>query len=549
MKKKGLLRTVTVILVLFLLTPAIFAGGQDEGVPAAGERLELNVGFTVDEALETMIPDEGWQYTEMGCIFWPLVYQQLWILGPAPDYKPIPMLADSWETEDNQTWIFHLNKDSKFHDGVAVTAEDVAFTLEYYVAAEPTRQNPDAVCTDIQVLDSYTIQFTLEYPLGGEYPPAYWLPILPKHIFEPYKDDFMSFNNAEAIGSGPFKLREFEPGQFIWLEKFDDYSGDQPAVDDVIFKTYGTVETEYSAIKSGEIDMIGYNGIDPLAIKSFEGLEDIEVVIDPGITLDWLTFNLHQTGPISDLEVRKAIMYGIDKQRLIDLAAMGYASPVDTFVYPELPVHNPDLNPYDYNPGKAEGILRDAGYTDTDGNGIVNDPKTGEDLVFVFIGTSDWPRQVKAMKLMKEQLQDIGIGIDLNILDLDTFYYFWYSPTEDQFDIAIGSEEPGPYANWIWEFVRSWNNGGEGWNCAYYNNDEFDNNLNAMLGESDPEKQKGYLFEMQRIVNEDIPYGFLLQDQTINPVRTDKVNGYVSTIGGVSTWINPWSYLNLRPAE
>lgn len=163
-------------------------------------------------------------------------------MGPAPDYKPLPMLADSWETEYHQTWIFHFNKNSKFHDGVSVT-----------------------------------------------------------------------------------------------------------------------VESEYAAIKSGEIEMIGYNGIDPLSIKWFEGKKDIEVKIDLCITLDWLTFNLHKKNAISDLNVRKAIMYGIDKKRIIDLAAMGYADPDDSFVYTKLSFHNPNLNKYDYNPQKARDILAGQG--------------------------------------------------------------------------------------------------------------------------------------------------------------------------------------------
>lgn len=169
--------------------------------------------------------------------------------------------------------------------------------------------------------------------------------------------------------------------------------------------------------------------------------------------------------------------------------------------------------------------------------------------MFDFLGTSDWPRQVKTMRLIKEQLLDIGIGIELKVIDLDTFYAFWYTPTVDKFDIAIGAEEPGSYANWIWEFARSWNNGGEVWNCEYYNNEEFDNNLNAILGESDVEKQKEYLFKMQEILNEGLLYGFLLRDKAVNPVRTDKLEGYVSTVVGVSTWINPWSYFNLHPKK
>jgi peptide/nickel transport system substrate-binding protein len=303
------------------------------------------------------------------------------------------------------------------------------------------------------------------------------------------------------------------------------------------------------ALKKGEVEMIGYNGIDPLVLKDFENTDGIEVKIDPGITIDWLSFNLHKENAIADIEVRKAIMYGIDTDRIIDLAFLGYAEPADSFMYTELPDHNPNLPQFEYSVDKAKSILAAAGYNDTDGDGILNDPDSGENLVFELLGPSDWPREVKMITLIKEQMRDIGIEIEPKIVDLDTYYEFWYAPEEDSFDISIGNEEPGPHADWIWEFARSWDNGGEGWNCAYYNNAGFDEYLDDMAEQSDPEARKADLYKMQEILSEDLPYGFLVRYKSLNPVRSDKFTGYTSTMGGVSTWINPWSYFNVEPVE
>jgi len=160
---------------------------------------------------------------------------------------------------------------------------------------------------------------------------------------------------------------------------------------------------------------------------------------------------------------------------------------------------------------------------------------------------SDWTDEVKTVKMIKEQLKDIGIDISMKVVDLDTYYEFIYAPTEDKFDISLGEEEPGPHANWMWEFCRSWDGGGEGWNQAYYNNPDFDALLDKMNAESDLKKRKEFLFEMQRIMAEDLPYGVFLRPDLINPVRTDRFEGYVETMGGVSTWINPWTYFDIRP--
>ncbi len=554
--KRRVVVILAVVLIWLLLLPAVFAGGQKEKGKAAPEkktavhkRVKFSAGFRMEEAIDSLAPNENWQYVEMGCIFWPLVYDQLWIMGPAPDYKPIPMLAESWETKDHQTWVFHLRKNAKFHDGSPVTAEDVAFTVKYLPKNNPSWQFPDVDCKEIKVIDKYTVQFTLNSVLGGKYPMGYWLPILPKHVWEKYKDNWEGYDNAEAIGSGPFKLKEFKPGQYIWLVKNEDYWGEKPNVDDVILKTYGSAEAEYAALKTGEIDMIGYNGIGPFALKNFKGAKNVTIKIDPGITIVWLTFNLHKKNAITDLNVRKAIMYGINIDRITKMVLLGYADPADSFMYTELPEHNPNLNQYAYDVNKAKKLLSDAGYKDTDGNGILNDPKTGNDLSFEFLGTSEWTGDVRTMHLIKEQLKEIGIDIKLKVVDLDTFYDFWYTPNEDKFDIALGNEEPGPHADWIWEFARSWDNGGEGWNCAYYNNPEFDKLLDAMTSEPDIEKRKQELFKMQEILNRDLPYGFLFRRKAINPLRTDKFTGFVSTMGGVSTWINPWTYFKVRPVE
>ncbi|GAI47865.1 unnamed protein product [marine sediment metagenome] len=104
-------------------------GEEEEGKIEYGGR--LNAGWSIGQVLETLRCDSGWQYIDMGCMFWQMVYDQLWMMGPGPDYEPVPRLATSWETEDRKTWTYHLRHDAVFHDGVPVTAEDVAFTLEY----------------------------------------------------------------------------------------------------------------------------------------------------------------------------------------------------------------------------------------------------------------------------------------------------------------------------------------------------------------------------------------------------------------------------------
>jgi len=541
LKKKDTVTLKATLVLCCAIALALWA------TPAAAKKVRFSVGFTADQTLESPRASESWQYSEMGCAFWPVLYDQLWIMGPAPEYKALPWLATRWETKDRKTWRFYLRKDAKFHDGKPVTAQDVVFSMTYLPKNVAPYDAPDRQCESIKAIDDYTIEFTLKTRLGGHYPPVYWFPILPKHIWEPYKEDFSAFPNREAIGSGPYKLREFKSKQYVWFEANKDYWGKVPAVDELVFKAYGGQEALNMALKKGDVQMAGYSGVYPVGLPNFKGDKNFEIKVSDGIGLIWLTFNLHKSSPIQNLDVRKAIMYGMDRKKIIDLVYQGYAQPVNSFIYPEMPDYNPDLPAYAYNPEKAKEVLDAAGYVDKDNDGIRNDPKTGKNLTLSLIVASDWSTEVKLATLMKEQLKPVGIDIAFKTLDLDTYYAFIYAPTEDKWDFAIGEEEPGPYADWIWEMSRSYKNGGEGWNQSYYNNPKFDELLNAYLVETDQSKRTTLSRGMQKLIAEDLPYGLLLRPQVIDAVRIDKWQGYTSTMGGVITWINPWTLFNIQP--
>jgi peptide/nickel transport system substrate-binding protein len=317
----------------------------------------------------------------------------------------------------------------------------------------------------------------------------------------------------------------------------------------MVFKAYGGQEALKLALKKGEVQMPGYTGVYPISLPDFQNDKNFKIIVSDGIGLIWLTFNLHKKSPIQDLNVRKAIMHGFDLNKIVDLVYQGYAKKVDSFIYPELPNYNPNLPKYDYNPEKAKQILENAGYVDKDNDGIRNDPKSGKNVVLELIVPSDWISEIKLATIMKEHLKDIGIEIALKTLDLDTFYAFIYAPTEDKWDFAVGEEEPGPYADWIWELSRSYGAGGEGWNQSYYDNPKFDEILDKYLADTDTAKRKELSFAMQQMIAEDLPYAIMLRPDIIDPVRIDKFEGYVQTMGGVITWINPWTMFNIKPRK
>ncbi len=530
------------ILIGICILGLVFSGSA-----LAKKKVRLSVGFGGEEVMESM-QTGVYAVNEMGAVYWPLVYDQLWVMGPPPNYDPLPALATHWETKDYKTWRFHLVKNAKFHDGTPLTAEDVAFTL-WNLPRDPQWAFPSndiGAKADIKVIDKYTVEFTMSHSWPGKYPPVDWMPILPKHIWKDAGRKIGNFQDKKSIGSGPFKLKQFKSGEFVWMVKNEDYWGDKPSVDEVVFKGYGSDDAMKLAMKKGEIEFTGASGTTPMSVKSYQKDKNINVAVSPGIALMWLTFNLHKETAIKNLDVRKAILHGINRDRIFKMVYLGYAQPADSFVYTDADEYNPNLPKYEYDPDLAKKILKDAGYSDTDADGILNDPKNGQNIVLDFMVPSEWSDEVKMVKLIKEQMKDIGIMINEKILDLDTYYEFVYQPGEDKFDMAISSEEPGPNSSWMWEFVRSVEGGGLGWNQSDYASKEMDEITVKYLTETDLEKRKEYVFKMQELMAKDLPCAVLVRPDFIGPYRTDKFEGHVEAMGGVSNWINWWTYMKLK---
>ena len=559
MKSKWLISLgLVVCLVAAFALPACVPKAPEEEVTPPAEEIKyggrLNVGFSA--AQDSLIMDNALMHSSWGCLYLMLVYDNLAHYTEMPygtvadTYTLSPKLLKSYEvSEDGTTWTMHLVENAKWHDGVPFTAEDVAFTFEYLYQT-PGWGGPDRVFEEIEIIDDYTIKAVHDIPLSPITLRPWWLwdPVIPKHIFEPHKNDILSFPNEESIGTGAFKLKEFKLDQYMWLEANEDYWGGRPYVDEVVFILYPTAETMFMALESGEVDVLGNMSLPPPLVEDFEANPNVKVELVPDILEIYLAFNLHKDTPLRDKDVRHAIAYGIDRDRLIDMAWAGYAERIDGWVYPESQMHKPDLPQYDYNPDKANEILDEAGYLDTDGDGIRNDPTTGENLVFDLATASAFSERVKACTLIAEMLPAIGIGVEFSAMDSDAFWEYFFDPTTDKLDMGVDGSgpTPDPWSDWIWEICAGWGSGGEYWNASYYDNPRYNQLHFDNMGVKDLETKKEILYEMQDILAEDLPLIFLARPDFICVYRTDKFEGWVNEIGGTVSWMNDWSILKVH---
>ncbi|MBW2610535.1 MAG: ABC transporter substrate-binding protein [Deltaproteobacteria bacterium] len=555
--KKGLLSLLVVTLLALSLLAACPSRTTEEASPLSQTLSEEGIEYGGRLVVGFMAPKETMQLTDVGytswsCLTTQLLYDPLAHYPLPPDYYEFhPRLVQSYEvSEDGLTWTLHIIENAKWHDGEPVTSEDIKFTCEYLFTCPGWEPEEKANFDRIEIIDDSTLNFVFTKPTEGWYVPGWWLwnPVIPKHIFEPYKDDVTQYPNEEGIGCGPFKLREFKSGEYSWFVANDDYWGGRPYLDEVVFKYYGSLDTMLMALRSGEIDVCDSALVPPTNMEDLETALNVEIEVGPGNHRYSLSCNLHKEGPLQDKNVRHAIQYGIDRDRIIEMVYLGYAEKFDSWSWEGSPDHSPNLPQYEYNPDKANEILDEAGYVDTDGNGIRNDQATAQDLVFELVAPAEEINLTKTCTLIAEMLLDIGVSIDFQTVDYDTFYATVYSPADDAYEIAITDTGggPPPIGDWIWIEAMGWGSGGDWWNPSYYDNPRY-NELASLLSEApDMATRLEHVYEMQEIMSEDLPYIYLVKPKCISPYRTDKFEGWTNSAGGMVSDMNPWSILNLH---
>jgi peptide/nickel transport system substrate-binding protein len=315
-----------------------------------------------------------------------------------------------------------------------------------------------------------------------------------------------------------------------------------------VFQYFGSIDTMIMALRKGDIDVISDESIPPNQVGDLEKDPNIEVEVVKGLELKWISFNLHKEGPLQDVNVRRAIQYAIDRDRIVDMVYQGYAEKYNSWLYTEDPLYKKDLPAFEFDPQRAKRILDEAEYEDSDGNGLRNDPKTGEDLFFELVAPSEEVYAVKSCTLIAEMLPEVGIGIAFQTTDYDTFWELVYYPEEDAYEMALSGEEPAPapYADWIWAEASSWGELGDEWNSSYYSNPRLDELIYALSEAGSMEERREISYEMQEIMARDLPYAFLVRPQFISAYRTDRLSGWLNQIGGPVSWMNDWSILEAK---
>jgi peptide/nickel transport system substrate-binding protein len=375
------------------------------------------------------------------------VYEGLMTINP--ETKSIePALAESYSiSSDGKTYTFQIRKGVYFHDdqifddgkGREVKAQDIAFC--YTKLCEPSPYNQlyafvvDVVkgarehyesggktgVSGIRVIDDYTLEIELEHPtptfLSILTHPCSW--IFPKELYE-YGEDI----NSWSIGTGPFKARTIKINDVVIFERnkaywgVDEYGNSLPYLDAIRCNFETNVRRQLNLFLDGKLDLIMTVPFESVpALKNAENSNqsdlDFKIVNIPGLRVEYYGFQ-HRSEIFSDIKVRKAINYAIDREFIVDSILYGYGTPATHgFVPPSMPAYDADsVNGFSYDPEKARELLNEAGF------------ESGNDFPVLTLQLNDGNQTVieVAEAVQRMLIQNLGITVELSVLPRDTHY-------------------------------------------------------------------------------------------------------------------------------
>jgi len=474
-----------------------------------------------------------------------LIYEGLTGGDPRTGQPSPSGLADYWEiAPDNRTYTFHINKDAKWHDGVDVTAADIQFSADALANPESGSVYTGSFVDTVEswrAIDEDTFEMVAKEPVYTFLFDIQTLFVIPKHIWEtvPMADwrtdpGATGDDPARVVGSGPFKFQEWNQGESITLVRNDNYYGKLPYLDGYTLRIWPDQTAVVNALLNGELDAAA---LEPSDIAGVEGTPGIKVAHYPTRGFTYYEFNLDPevTTKWQDQSVREALLYALDRDSIVNDILLGYAEvaqgtqPVVSYAY------EPDqiTTKYTYDPEKAKALLAEAGWTDTDGDGIVD--KDGEALSFELLYPSGSPTSDQTVAYLQDAWGQIGVEATPRSLEFPALIEA--TTTDPSFEIAIYG------FSWDASFIQDAMFGCEqyqvGFNDMRYCNPELDEINDQAKRTFDIDARRELLTQASNIVNDEQPIAVMHFSQA-HAAYNDALQNYKPSTWGTDlsqVWI------------
>jgi peptide/nickel transport system substrate-binding protein len=483
------------------------------------------------------------QYNAVDGVLTPLLFNGLTKLDEQGDV--VPDLAESMKvSEDGLTYDFRLKPGLTWHDGAPVTARDVLYTVGAMQADDfPGVPWLSKLWRSVQVTapegpDGLAVQFKLEQPLAS-FLDYTTIGLLPAHLWEkvPVADMMDSQYNTRPVGTGPFQLHDITATR-VELVPNPDYPGPEPYLTGLTFRFYPDHQSLLPAYERGEID--GISVLWPDDLDTVSGWDDLQLFSAPlsGYTLVYLNLQNPNLPFFKEKAVRQALLYGLDRQALIDKTLHGQGLVADSPILPGTWAYDSSTPKYPYDPEKAKALLDEAGWRDTDGDGVRD--KDGVKLAFVLLGDNQ-----EMVEAIATQWAKIGVQVAPQPVTIAGLIGDFLVPRT--YDAAIvhweQSGDPDPYPLWHSTQIKG------GQNYAGWDDRATDEAIEKARAINDRAVRKGYYKDFQRIFADEVP-ALLLYHPVFSYGVRNKVHdvqiGPLNSIGDRFRNIADWYIITKR---
>ncbi len=432
------------------------------------------------------------------------------------------LLAEAWQYDPEGYWLRVKIRDNvNFSDGVEVTAEDVRWTFHDYI------NNPEletealrSILTSIEkveVISEKVVEFTFNQPDAYNLQAALGIYILPKHFYIQLTPSQINQSTALSMGSGPFKLsnldvdNQWAPGKDVILVRNEQYWGPKPALDTMRFKVIIEDIARLTEFRNSNVSMIGPSSPQFSKVSREEGWEDFAYSLNWANMRSGYGFIGWQCGPrngkltpFHDKRVRQAMTLIIDRQLIIDDIFNGIGSVAVGPNNPPSPAANPDIEPWPYDLERAKALLAEAGWVDTDNDGILENER-GDEFTFEFTRVAGSQTTERIQKYLVDQCAAVGIRCEPRIVDWSLYDQILKNRDFDAIMMgwAASSPESDPKQIWHTDSIQNQGHNFIQWDAGQ---DQYIDKIKLTL---DFDERMKVFHQFHSLIHEEQPYTFL----------------------------------------
>jgi peptide/nickel transport system substrate-binding protein len=411
------------------------------------------------------------------------------LLSRGEDLNVAPGLAERWDVPDPLTYVFHLHRGARFHDGRPLTARDVKWTFDSLLEHK-IRSTKAAVYRYVDHIDAPD-DATVVFHMKEQDATLLWNVSDGAIGIVPYgSGDEIA---QHPIGSGPFKFVSAESDREVVIERNDDYWGEKAKLSRVRFAVVPDATTQALELRKGSADVAINASYSPDTVLTLKREPNLVVEQAVGTRLAYMGFNLRD--PLTrNTQVRQAIAYALDRQPIIDYLWRGEAEIARSLLPPQSWAYNGDVRTYSHNVAEANHLLDAAGYPAV--NGV---------RFHITMKTSSADENTRLMvAVMQQQLREVGIVLDIRSFEFATFFNDVTHGAFQMYSLRwIGGNEDPDIFEYVFHSSKFPPNGA---NRGFYSNPQIDTLIDQARREIDPNVRKPLYAEVQRILANDLPY-------------------------------------------